>query len=155
MAGVGRVGKVRPGQKVFIQAGSGGVGTITNNSPSISAQQSRLPRAQRVPNRSELSEQMLLSTTTHRISRRSFRATILCCIVKAQRRLRNRCGCSSPAASSFLFPVPRSRFRRGIRPEPIPETGSAFTEQRSSEKGKSTRRSLFIPVQARAEAAVE
>jgi NADPH:quinone reductase-like Zn-dependent oxidoreductase len=72
------VGKVRPGQKVFIQAGSGGVGTIAiqlaKHLGATVATTTSAKNAELVG----VAEQILSLTTTRRISRRSFRAMILC-----------------------------------------------------------------------------
>ncbi|TDQ21739.1 alcohol dehydrogenase-like protein [Phyllobacterium brassicacearum] len=67
--------KMKKGQKVFIQAGSGGVGT-PSNWQSSSVRPLRQQRAQRVPIWSRVSAPMSSSTTGKMTSRKSCRATM-------------------------------------------------------------------------------
>src|SRR4051812_24194214 len=87
------VGKLKPRQKVFIQAGSGGVGTfaiqLAKHLGGIVATTTSAKNVGWL----RVSARTWSSITRPRISRRPCRATIWSCTARTPRRLKNLCAC--------------------------------------------------------------
>ena len=87
------VAKLKSGQKVFIPAGSGGVGTFAIQLAKHLGATVATTTSTKNVDWSRASAQMWSSTTRRKISRRFCRATIWSCTARTPRRLKNPCAC--------------------------------------------------------------
>ena len=150
------VGKVKPGEKVFIQAGSGGVGTFAIQlakhlgatvATTTSAKNAELVRS--------LGADVVIDYKTQ-----DFEKVLSGLRSRAEQSGSNDArkisgGAQARRPAHFDFRPARSCFRQSIRSEPIPETGHAPAKPRGPEKGEGSRHKLFVPIHASQWEAVE
>jgi NADPH:quinone reductase-like Zn-dependent oxidoreductase len=150
------VGKVKPGQKVFIQAGSGGVGTFAIQlAKHLGATVATTTSTRNVELVKRLGADVVVDYKTHDFEKVLSGYDLVLNSQEPKTLEKSLRVVRAGRPAHFDFWSARPQFRQAAGVEPIPETGDVPPEPRCEEKSQNPWHTLFFPVHASAGAAVE